>query len=67
MKADLTKHTINLRDGDMAYISEVFQTKAVPASQIIRQLVSSYLDTLRARERFSSPEPTTLTIPNFEL
>ena len=50
MKADLQKHTLNLRLGDWAYLESVYKVNGLDTSTIIRTLVSIKVDELRAQE-----------------
>jgi len=49
MKQDveITKHTLNLRKGDMEYLRGMFPSQA---SEVIRALVSRYIDDLRSKK-----------------
>lgn len=50
MNHELTKHTLNLRQGDMDFISQIALPRGVAASLIVRTLVSRYVDRMRSRE-----------------
>ena len=50
MKADLQKHTLNLRSGDWAYLESVYKPNGLATSTIIRTLISNKVDELRAKE-----------------
>jgi len=41
---------MNFREGDWDYLTQVFQPKGVPTSNIVRKLVSDFVDRIRARE-----------------
>lgn len=43
---ELKKHTLYFRAGDIERIQEVFASKAISASEVIRTLVSKYVDRL---------------------
>jgi len=49
----VTKHTFNLREGDVDYLTQVYGPKAISVSHVIRQLVSSHVDKLRKQEASS--------------
>lgn len=49
-KAELHKHTLNLRAGDYTYLDQVFGPSGVPAAVVIRQLISNHVDYLRSQE-----------------
>lgn len=49
-KIQLQKHTLNLRAGDYAAISEAFDAKGWPASRVIQTLVSNFVDRNLNRE-----------------
>lgn len=49
-KMKLQKHTLNLRAGDYAAISEAFDSKGWPASRVIQTLVSNFVDRNLNRE-----------------
>jgi len=55
-KADLTKHTLNLRQGDFDYLESVYRESGTPTSHIIRTLVARHVDGLRAKEAAQMPE-----------
>ena len=59
---DLQKHTLNLRRGDFAYIEDMFRPRGIPASLVIRTLVSNWVDAKRAQE-----EPTDLSALNIDM
>jgi len=50
MKADLQKHTLNLRQGDWAYLESVYKPNGVDTSIVIRTIVSKQVDKLKALE-----------------
>lgn len=54
---DLSKHTFNLRHGDVDFLSQVYLSRGVPVSVVIRELVAKHVDALRRRE----------TMPNLDL
>lgn len=47
-KLDLQKHTMNLRAGDYARIADACLNKDYNASDVIRRLVSRYVDELES-------------------
>ena len=50
MKADLQKHTLNLRLGDWAYLESVYKINGLDTSVVIRTLISKHVDELRSKE-----------------
>jgi len=54
-KFETKKHTLFLRDGDFEFLATVFEHKNLKASYVIRQLVSRYVDSLKAQMK---PEGT---------
>ena len=54
---ELQKHTLHLRRGDFDYIGDVYAEKGVPASVVIRTIVSKFVDNIRAA---STPPAETL-------
>ena len=50
MKADLQKHTLNLRLGDWAYLESVYKINGLDTSVVIRTLISKHVDGLREKE-----------------
>lgn len=50
MNPDHSKHTLNLRQGDMVYLSQVYTRRGLTASEIIRKLVADHVDKLRSAE-----------------
>lgn len=43
-KADIEKKTLNLRSGDWDYIESIAKPQGLPTSEVIRLLVSNYVD-----------------------
>ena len=58
-KLPLTKHTLNLREGDFAYLESAYRDKGTPTSHVIRVLVSKHVDRMRAAEFAPLPEVQT--------
>lgn len=58
---NLQKHTMNLREGDFDYIDSMFRSRSIPASLVIRTLVSNFVDGKRAEEALA--EQATLDLP----
>lgn len=52
---DLEKVTLNLRRGDMDYLTSICVPRGVAPSIVIRKLVSDRVDTLRAKEPKTDP------------
>lgn len=50
LRPDLQKHTINLREGDMEYLMDFYASSNIPASQVVRLLVSDHVDKLKKNE-----------------
>lgn len=50
MSVELKKHTLNLRDGDWDYISRLTQGSNLNTSDVIRTLVSAFVDRKRKEE-----------------
>lgn len=48
MATPVTKHSINLREGDYEALQRFFGPRDIPASQVIRKLVSRFVDNLEA-------------------
>ena len=47
---NLKKHTINLREGDYDYLATICQSRALPVSNLIRSIISAYVDNLKQQE-----------------
>lgn len=45
-----SKHTMNLREGDLDYLSQAYSDRGVSATAVIRRLVSAHVDALRRKE-----------------
>jgi hypothetical protein len=56
MKLDLTKHTLNLRQGDWDFLESVYQQQGVPTAAVVRALVSGHVNKLRNRESTTAPD-----------
>ena len=39
----MSKHTINLKKGDYAKLSELYKETGIPVSQIIRHLITNHI------------------------
>lgn len=50
MSEQLQKHTLNLREGDIEFLTQVYRTKGIPVSLIVRRTVSNLVDRLRRQE-----------------
>jgi hypothetical protein len=57
MKADLQKHTLNLRTGDWDYLESIFKPNGIPTSTAVRTLISNFVDKKRAEERSRGKMP----------
>lgn len=51
MKADIHKHTLNLRAGDWDYLDTLFKPNGIPTSVAVRTIISNYVDKKRLEER----------------
>jgi hypothetical protein len=60
MKSRLQKHTLLLREGDYNEISTVFAPKGIPAAEVIRKVISDFVD------RFQSEETPTSELEKIE-
>ena len=56
MSSNLQKHTMNLREGDMAYLESVYKVQGIAPSLIVRSLVSTHVDKLKAKEAQAHPD-----------
>lgn len=61
----LHKHTLNLREGDMEVIHAYCKGKNVTAHQIIRKIVSSYVDKVLTPQ--SDPESVMRDLGDLEI
>jgi hypothetical protein len=43
-KVEIQKHTLNLRAGDYARISEIFAPDNISAANVIRRVIARYVD-----------------------
>jgi hypothetical protein len=48
--SQLKKHTLFLRDGDWAYLTEVYSSRRIATSDVVRTVVAQFVDNLRAAE-----------------
>jgi hypothetical protein len=46
-QADLTKHTLNLREGDWDFIESCYKPRGIPTAHVIRSIVSNFVDKLQ--------------------
>lgn len=51
MLRDIEKKTLNLREGDWSYIESIASPQGIATSQVVRKLVSDFVDRLRAAEK----------------
>lgn len=49
-KSDIEKKTLNLRRGDWDYIESIAHPQGLPTSEVVRLIVSNYVDKKRATE-----------------
>lgn len=49
-KSNLKKHTLNLRNGDWDYIESIAIPQGIATAEVIRLLVSNFVDRKRAEE-----------------
>lgn len=49
-KVPLQKHTLHLRKGDWEYLQSVYGHIDRPVSSVVRQIVSTFVDNLKAAE-----------------
>jgi hypothetical protein len=47
---ELSKHTINLRAGDIDYIATIAEVNGLTTSFIVRRIISDYVDKMRDKE-----------------
>ena len=50
MADPLHKHTLNLRAGDWDYIESIYRARGIPTALVVRKIVSTFVDRLRAKE-----------------
>ena len=50
IKAEIQKKTLNLRSGDWDYIESIAKPEGLPTSEVIRMLVSNFVDMKRRSE-----------------
>lgn len=55
MKADIHKHTLNLRMGDWDYLESLFKPNGIATSVAVRTIVSNYVDKKRLEEQRTVP------------
>jgi hypothetical protein len=48
--SQLKKHTLFLRDGDWAYLTEVYSSRRIATSDVVRTVVAQFVDKLREAE-----------------
>jgi hypothetical protein len=48
--SQLKKHTLFLRDGDWDYLTEVYSSRRIATSDVVRTLVAQFVDKLREAE-----------------
>ena len=49
MATQFSKHTLNLRPGDVEFLQTMAEGSAVTASVVIRLVIARYVDNLKAR------------------
>lgn len=47
---NLQKVTLNLRPGDWDYIESIYKSNGIPTSQVIRKIVSNFVDARKTQE-----------------
>lgn len=50
MKADIQKHTLNLRSGDWDYIESMYKPNGISTSVVVRTMISNFVDKKRDQE-----------------
>ena len=55
MTIPLQKHTLNLREGDFDFIASRCAGTSQNASQVVRRVVSTYVDALRRQAEEAAP------------
>ncbi len=59
---ETTKHSINLRDGDYAAIQAHVKDKPIHASDVIRELISKYVDNVIGQPKIDPAKLTQIDI-----
>lgn len=54
MKADLEKKTLNIRTGDWDYIESIAKPQGFATSEVVRLLISNFVDQKRKTEKTSN-------------
>ena len=47
MRADLRKHTLNLREGDWDFLESIFKPNGIPTAVAVRTIISNFVDKKR--------------------
>lgn len=55
-RPDFQKHTLRLRSGDFAFIEDTCTGSELTATEVIRRIVSAYVDQTRKRLQSKSEE-----------
>jgi len=50
MKAEIKKHTLNLRSGDWDYLESMFKPNGIATAVAIRTIISNFVDKKRGEE-----------------
>lgn len=51
MKADIKKHTLNLRAGDWDYLESMFKPNGIATAVAVRTIISNFVDKKRQEEQ----------------
>lgn len=51
MRADIRKHTLNLREGDWDFLESIYKPNGIPTAVAIRTLISNFVDKKKAEIR----------------
>lgn len=51
MTENKSKHTLFLREGDWDFLTDVYGPRMISTSSVVRTLVSTFVDKLRAQEK----------------
>jgi len=62
MKADLQKHTLNLREGDWDFLESIFRPNGIPTSVAVRTIISNYVDKKRIEQEAIKNETPDLDV-----
>lgn len=51
MRADIKKHTLNLRAGDWDYLESMFKPNGIATAVAVRTIISNFVDKKRQEEQ----------------